>query len=123
MKAKQFDGDVTLEGLEKWEGVPLVHVCEVCGKTEILTPEKAFEDGWDYPPRMGCFGLVSQRTCGDCSITQTAWWALAVEGKDASELTDAQKETVTRIVNEPASILPARTRFSDADGNADATLG
>lgn len=31
----------------------LIHICEVCGKTEILTPEEAFNDGWDYPPRMG----------------------------------------------------------------------
>lgn len=33
----------------------LIHICEVCGKTEILTPEEAFNDGWDYPPRMGGF--------------------------------------------------------------------
>ena len=31
----------------------LIHICEVCGKTEILTPEEAFNEGWDYPPRMG----------------------------------------------------------------------
>ena len=36
----------------------LIHICEVCGKTEILTPEEAFNDGWDYPPRMGGFGIV-----------------------------------------------------------------
>ena len=35
----------------------LIHICEVCGKTEIMTPEEAFNDGWDYPPRMGPFGL------------------------------------------------------------------
>ena len=23
----------------------LIHICEVCGKTEILTPEEAFNDG------------------------------------------------------------------------------
>ena len=34
----------------------LIHVCEVCGKTKIMTPEQAFNEGWDYPPRMG--GLV-----------------------------------------------------------------
>ena len=27
----------------------LIHICEVCGKTEIMTPEEAFNDGWDYP--------------------------------------------------------------------------
>ena len=34
----------------------LIHICEVCGKTEILTPEEAFNEGWDYLPRMGGFG-------------------------------------------------------------------
>lgn len=36
----------------------LIHVCEVCGKTKIMTPEQAFNEGWDYPPRMGAFGIV-----------------------------------------------------------------
>ena len=44
----------------------LIHICEVCGKTEMLTPAEAFSDGWDYPPRMGGFGIVGPRTCGDC---------------------------------------------------------
>ena len=26
-------------------------------KTEILTPEEAFNEGWDYPARMGRFGI------------------------------------------------------------------
>ena len=25
----------------------LIHICEVCGKTETLTPEEAFNEGWD----------------------------------------------------------------------------
>lgn len=28
----------------------LIHICEVCGKTVILTLEEAFNEGWDYPP-------------------------------------------------------------------------
>ena len=36
----------------------LIHICEVCGKTEILTPDEAFNDGWDYPPRMGGFIIM-----------------------------------------------------------------
>ena len=36
----------------------LRHVCEVCGTEETLTEEEAFEKGWDYPPRMGTFGVV-----------------------------------------------------------------
>ncbi len=39
------------ENLEKWKDVKLLYVCESCGKTEIMTPEEAFEAGWDYPPR------------------------------------------------------------------------
>ena len=86
--------------------IKLVHICEVCGKTEILTPEEAFENGWDYPPRMGQFGVVSARTCGDCAITETAWWALAVENKSFQELTPKQQETIRRIQGEPWSIMP-----------------
>ena len=54
----------------------LIHVCELCGKTKIMTPEQAFNEGWDYPPRMGAFGIVSPRTCGDCSMMDTLWMAL-----------------------------------------------
>lgn len=42
----------------------LIHICEVCGKTEILTPEEAFNEGWDYPPRMGSFGIVDHEHAG-----------------------------------------------------------
>ena len=83
----------------------LVHICEVCGKTEILTPEEAFMKGWDYPPRMGQFGVVSARTCGDCAITGTAWWALVCENKSFQELTPKQQETIRRIQQEPWSII------------------
>lgn len=38
----------------------LIHICEVCGKTEIMTPEKAFNEGWDYPPKMGVFVPLDQ---------------------------------------------------------------
>lgn len=31
----------------------LKHICEVCGREEILTPEEAYRAGWDYPPKMG----------------------------------------------------------------------
>ncbi|MGB3353729.1 MAG: hypothetical protein WBB00_13270 [Mycobacterium sp.] len=39
------------------------HICEVCGVEEILTPGDAFDLGWDYPPRMGQFGVVGPRCC------------------------------------------------------------
>ena len=84
----------------------LIHICEVCGKTEILTPEEAFNEGWDYPPRMGDFGIVGPRTCGDCPINLTVWWALVVEKKRVSELSQQHKETIKRIQGEPESIIP-----------------
>ena len=84
----------------------LIHICKVCGKTEILTPEEAFSEGWDYPPRMGCFGIVGPRTCGDCPINLTVWWALVSEKKSVSELTEKQKKTIKRIQGEPESIMP-----------------
>lgn len=34
-------------------GAQLRHVCEVFGVEELLTPDDAYEKGWDYPPRMG----------------------------------------------------------------------
>uniref|UniRef100_UPI0040562802 hypothetical protein n=1 Tax=Acetatifactor sp. TaxID=1872090 RepID=UPI0040562802 len=84
----------------------LIHICEVCGKTEIMTPDEAFENGWDYPPRMGAFGVVSPRTCGDCAINLTVWWSLACEKKSINELSEMQKETIKRIQQEPGSIIP-----------------
>ena len=82
----------------------LVHICEVCGKTEILTPDEAFEHGWDYPPRMGSFGIISPRTCGNCPIDKTAWWDLACKNKEPKNLAPHQLETVARILREPDSI-------------------
>ena len=84
----------------------VIHICEVCGKAEILTPEEAFNEGWDYQPRKGDFGIVGQRTCGDCPINLTVWWAFVVEKKRVSELSQQQKETIKRIQGEPESIIP-----------------
>ena len=83
------------------------HICEVCGRTEILTPQEAYQAGWDYPPCMGSFGIVSARTCPDCSIFDTAWAALVLHHK-GDELTEKQRETIARILAEPYSILPEK---------------
>ena len=71
-----------------------------------MTPEEAFNDGWDYPPRMGSFGIVSPRTCGNCPINLTVWWALVFEKTNISELSHKQRETIKRIQEEPESIIP-----------------
>lgn len=70
--------------------------CEVCGKMEYLTEEEAYNKGWDYPPFMGEWGVVSPRTCGDCPVTETAWLALVTHQK----LTEKQLDTIKRIQNE-----------------------
>ena len=89
------------------EMVKYVHICEVCGKREVLTSQEAFDRGWDYPPIMGAFGIVSPRTCGECVISDTLWFTLQ-SGKirDLSELDEHQKTVLERILNEPESIVP-----------------
>ena len=90
----------------EYADIKLIHICEVCGKEEVLTPEEGFEAGWDYAPYMYSFGVVSPRTCGNCTINKTAWWSICCEGKAFEELSDKQKATVRRIYQEPESILP-----------------
>lgn len=82
-----------------------LHICEVCDVQEILETEEAFNAGWDYPPRMYPFGIISPRTCPKCPMDQTIWWAVTVEKKNANELTSKQLETLERISKEPESIL------------------
>ena len=83
----------------------LLHICEVCGRTEVLTPQEAFDAGWDYPPMIGRFGVVSPRTCPNCNMMDTVWAAITLLGKMPEELTDNQKQTIMRIIAEPESIL------------------
>lgn len=73
------------------------YVCEVCDKTEELTEEAAYESGWDYPPFIGAWGIVSPRTCPNCLVTGTAWWALIKQ----EPLTERHRATIERITNEP----------------------
>lgn len=70
--------------------------CEVCGKTEELTQLEAFEAGWDYPPFIGEWGVVSPRTCGSCTMLDTAWWALIT----GQELTEKQRLFAERVSRE-----------------------
>jgi len=80
--------------------VPFDHICEVCGKTESLTPAQAYDAGWDYPPQMGEWGVVSPRTCQRCGMDATVWWALTTDKKTVSDLTPEQLATVARIRDE-----------------------
>ncbi len=71
----------------------------------MLTPQEAFDAGWDYPPHIGDFGIISPRTCKECSMLDTAWAKLVLEHKMPSELTAEQRETIQRISDEPKTIL------------------
>lgn len=58
-------------------------------------------------PRMGAFGIVSPRTCGDCSMIDTLWMALqSGKIKGIDDMTVDQRVVLARIQNEPASITP-----------------
>ncbi len=80
------------EKIEQW--------CEACGATAMLTSEEGFEAGWDFPPRMGAWGVVSPRTCGNCAINKTLWWALTVEKKSTDDCTPQQRQVLAQILNE-----------------------
>ena len=74
-----------------------IYTCEVCGKAAVMTPEEAYREGWDYPPFIGQYGVVSPRTCSECPMQKTAWAALKLDKKPYFEFTDKQKETIKRI--------------------------
>lgn len=81
------------------------HVCEVCEKRDLLTAEEAFNQGWDYPPKLGIFGVLSPRTCGKCGIQDTLWWRMRSEESRSLPLSEKDLETLKRIKNEPESLL------------------
>jgi predicted kinase len=85
---------------------PFKYICECCLKVEILTSKEAYEQGWDYPGEgavypSSMFGGLSPRTCGKCSIAETAYWAIVVEKKTTAELSEKQLQAVERIMKEP----------------------
>ena len=88
---------------------PFWHYCEVCGRKEFLTAGDAYDSGWDYPPRMGHFGLLGPRTCGDCGIDGTLWFKINAPGRFPvvleGELTPEELATWRRIKAEPESLL------------------
>jgi hypothetical protein len=77
-----------------------VHWCEACGREELLSPDDAFKAGWDFPPNMGAWGVVSPRTCPNCAMKRTVWWAIAIEKLSFLELTPHQLIVIGRILNE-----------------------
>jgi len=72
--------------------------CEGCGLKETLTQRDAFNKGWDYPPFMGEWGIVSPRTCANCGIDTTAYWHLVTNNGD--EVPEKHLITIRRIIAE-----------------------
>ncbi|MBC7593764.1 MAG: hypothetical protein H7288_07485 [Kineosporiaceae bacterium] len=77
-----------------------MHWCESCGLEELLDSRDAYDAGWDFPPHMGTRGVISPRTCPNCSIKNTAWWAIAIEDHGIDEMTPQERKAVGRILDE-----------------------
>lgn len=76
--------------------------CEVCGRVDELTAAGAFREGWDYPPWIGAWGVVSPRLCPQCPTSSTAWWAILWQ--DAKALHERHMATINRILTETDEI-------------------
>jgi len=81
-----------------------LHICEVCGKEEYLTEKEAYEQGWDYPPYIGTYGVLSPRTCPCCTIDNTAWFDY-MKHHSFAQLSEKHRETVRRILGEPDNLI------------------
>ena len=94
--------------IESMNNRPFWHYCESCGKKAFISAKDAFDDGWDYPPQIGAFGLLGPRTCGDCRITDTLYWKVQQKSLPIvleETLTAEELKTWQRIKNEPESLL------------------
>ncbi len=108
------------ELIESMNTRPFWHYCEVCGRKEFTTAGDAYDSGWDYPPQIGHFGLLSPRTCGNCSIVDTLFMKINAPGRVPivvqSELTPAELITWRRIKAEPESLLVEEAGQGDEKG-------
>ena len=77
-----------------------VHWCESCGREELLSARDAYQAGWDFPPNMGAWGVISPRTCPDCTIEKTVWWAITIEKHSIDDMAPRQLKIVGRILEE-----------------------
>lgn len=74
------------------------YLCEVCGAKETLTEQQAYDAGWDYPPFIGLWGVVSPRTCPNCGIESTAYWHVLTVG--THDIPKNHQATLLRILEE-----------------------
>jgi hypothetical protein len=106
--------------------------CEVCGHEQLMSSTDAFAAGWDAPPQMGVYGVLSPRTCPGCSIEKTLWWRVVIDKLDPASFTDHDHRVLARIAAEPESMLltsphgtgdDAADDTGDDDSNGGATRG
>jgi hypothetical protein len=91
--------EATIKGFKNLNHESMSHYeCEVCGKEQDLTEHEAFKAGWDYPPFIGIWGVLSPRTCGDCGIEQTAYWHVLTQGTE--DIPENHMKTIQRVVAE-----------------------
>lgn len=95
---------------------PFVHWCESCGREELLDSHDAYKIGWDFPPHMGTWGVISPRTCPKCSIEKTVWWEMAIEKRSIDELTPRELKVVGRILEEVPPGTSGPVNSGDRDG-------
>jgi len=77
------------------------YLCEVCGKVDNLTEYDAWNAGWDYPPFMGWWGILSPRTCPNCTMKNTAYWYILTHPVSTlDDVPEKHRETILRIKNE-----------------------
>lgn len=98
------------------------HICNGCGKREILSSKEAFDQGWDYPgpdgiykiaPNYG-FGMIAPRTCGDCVISMDKlYWGLTTKKGTVEEVIEQRMDMLKRIQNEPWSLLVSEEEEKD----------
>lgn len=84
------------------------HYCEVCGKKQYITAQQAFDEGWDYPPTFGPFGILFQRTCGECTMINSLYMKVMKQQIPIvleKTLTSEKLKTWNRIKTEPESLL------------------
>ncbi|HEY3491375.1 MAG TPA: hypothetical protein VGK43_00385, partial [Solirubrobacterales bacterium] len=73
----------------------------------------------DYPPFIGMWGVISPRTCPNCMIDTTAYWAImhaarTNESVKIEDLDERHQATIKRIQLEPfQGIIPNATEETE----------
>lgn len=86
--------------------VTLKFTCEVCGAEFVGTSKEAYEAGWDIPPIITPFRVLGPRTCVCCLMDKTLWHKIVFT--KAEDFSDAEFDTLRRILGEPATLCPPR---------------